>query len=240
MSSKFTYGYLKEALKAHLDFEEDELEAMHINARFHIFANEAVQQMCYSKPKYAYYQATVVSLFRPLVYADGQLRPATTEEEYWEVHNLAEPTFADDKETTEWYNSQDIYLVGHEIEMPTNFLTFAAKKAYMLPSNSDSRISVTTQHITYVSNSAFIANYEGIYQIPYRGAWYKFANDLDDSATMDMPSDLLLTIPIYVASVILQQRDLDMARAKREEFELAVNRCRSSNVLQAPSISPTY
>ncbi len=46
MAGQFSYGYLKEAVTAHLDLEEDELEAMNINQRFHIFANEAIQSIC--------------------------------------------------------------------------------------------------------------------------------------------------------------------------------------------------
>ena len=55
-----------------------------------------------------------------------------------------------------------------------------------------------------------------------------------------MPSDLLLTIPIYVASVCLQQRNLAMASAKRQEFEIALSRCKSTSFLENKDITPTF
>ena len=131
MASKFSYGYLKEAVRAHLDLEEDELETMNINQRFHIFANEAIQQICHSKPKYKYFEFKAVTDFTPLVYDDGGIRIATEAEQNWNQHGLSEPIFASEDEVANWYNEQGIYLVGQVITIPNDFLSFANKAGYV-------------------------------------------------------------------------------------------------------------
>jgi hypothetical protein len=235
MVSKYSYGYLKEAVKAHLDFEEDEMEAMNINSRFHIFANEAINQMCYTRPKYTYFQFTAVSEFAPLVYDDGELREATGAE-----ITANTMTFANDDELADYYNDQDIYLVGQVITPPNDFLSVANKKAFVWTDSLANRIEATKEHILYLSNSEFVVKYAATYQIPYRATWLRFAADDAQDALVDMPSDLLLTIPIYVASIILQQRNQAMAQAKRQEFEIAVSRCRSNAMLENMSVTPTF
>jgi hypothetical protein len=240
MIGQFSYGYLKEAVKAHLDLEEDELEALNINQRFHIFANEAIQQICYTKPKQVYFQFTAVNSFTPLVYADGILRVATLEEQNWQVHGNPEPIFATDIEVADWYNNQHIYLVGQVISMPSDFLTFATKQAFMWSDYISNKQPLTNKHVSYLSNNELLVYFAANYLIPYNASWTKFTQDNTEDAIINMPADLLLTIPIYVASVCLQQRNLNMATAKRQEFELAVSRCRVSSLLENRTVTPTF
>lgn len=240
MVSKFSYGYLKEALRAHLDLEEDELEVLNINQRFHIFANEAIQNICHKKPKYLYFQFDAITAFTPLVYDDGVLRVATIEEQNWQAHGLPEPVFASEDEIIAYYNERNIYLVGQVITMPTDFLMFANKKAYAWTTSISNKIAITKDYITHLSNDELIVHSAATYQIPYEALWYTFAQDNEDDDVIPMPDDLLLTIPIYVASVFLQQRNLNMAQAKRQEFEIAVSRCKSSNFLDNITITPSF
>ena len=235
MASKFSYGYLKEAVKAHLDLEEEELEVMNINQRFHIFANEAITQICDTRPKYRYFQFTAVSEFVPLVWDDGVLRVATPVE-----IRYAEMTFVIGDELAEHYNAQGIYLVGQVIAMPDDFLSFAAKKAFLWTDYITSRVAATKAHILYLSTTEFIVNYAATYQIPYRASWVTFSQEFEDKSDVPMPGDLALTIPIYVASVILEQRNMNMANAKRQAFEIAVRRCKSTTLLENQSVTSSF
>ena len=63
----YTYGYLREAVIAHCDLEEEELQAMNVLKRLHIFANEAMQAVCACKPKYKYFKIKAVKKYRPLI-----------------------------------------------------------------------------------------------------------------------------------------------------------------------------
>ena len=86
----FTYGYIREAVMAHLDIDEEEAQAMNLLSRFHIYANEAMQAICSSKPMYQYIDVTVVKKFSPIVVEENDdgtfsYRPATEEEEFENV-----------------------------------------------------------------------------------------------------------------------------------------------------------
>ncbi len=234
MFNNFPVSYLKEAVKAHLDLEEDELELLHINQRFHIFANEAIQQICYTKPKYKYFEFTVVKAFDKLVYDDGVLRKATNDELNGSTTN--EPNYADDDEIVEWYNNQNIYLVGQTISLPDDAINFAEKAGYLYNDYITNKIIITSKHIMFLSQNEFITYYPGNYLVPYVAIWTKISQDTEDSTVIDMPSDLLLTIPIYVASIFLQQRNLTLAQSKRQEFEIAVSRCKATSYLTNKTI----
>jgi len=208
---------------------------MNINQRFHIFANEAVQAICDTKAKYSYFQFTTVSEFAPLVHDDGVLRVATAAE------ILADTmTFATADELAEHYNADNIYLVGQVIIMPNDFLSFAANKAFLWTDYITNRVQATKTHVIYLSDSELVVKYAATYQIPYRGTWITFTQDYEDKDEILMPSDLALTIPIYIASVILEQRNLNMAQAKRQSFEIAVRRCKSANLLEKQSVTPSF
>jgi len=240
MLNQYNFGYLKEAVKAHLDFEEDELSLMNISQRFHFFANEAIQYISHEKPKYVYFEFSSVGEFTPLVYDDGAIRVATIEEQNWETYGLPEPTFLDADETASWYNEQNIYLVGQVISMPNNFLAFANKKGYVWTTTLDTKETLGKTHMMYLSDSEIVVYYAANYLVPYQATWMIFSQTDEDKDLLPIPSDLALTIPIYVASVILQQRNLSMASAKRQEFEIAVSRCKSSNFLANKDVTPTF
>lgn len=240
MANQYNFGYLKEAVKAHLDLEEDELELLNINNRFHIFANEAIQHICDKKPKQIYFQFQAVDEFVPLVYDNGILRVATQTEIDWEENGIAEPNFATDDEVADWYNDSAIYLVGQVITMPDDFITFAVKKAFMWTDYYTNKVTADKQYMSYQSDSEIVVYYAGNYQIPYNAIWTTFTQDLADNTEIAMPINLLLTIPLYVASIFLQQRNLQMSQAKRQEFEIAVNRCRIPNFLENKDVSSSF
>jgi hypothetical protein len=240
MAGQYSYGYLKEAVRAHLDLDEDELEVMGINQRFHIFANEAMQHICRKKPKGVYFQFEAVSAFSKLVFDQSDFRLATYAELNWQANGLPEPAFATEQETADWYNARNIYLVGQVITMPANFISYAVKKAFMWFTAINSRQPLAKSGWTRLSDNEFIVHKAANYQIPYYATWAIFVQSADEDAVVDMPSDLVLTIPIYVAGVCLQQRNLSMAQAKRQEFELALSRCKLTNFLENDSVTPTF
>ena len=49
--------------------------------------------------------------------------------------------------------------------------------------------------------------------------------------SIDMPSDILLTIPLYIASVCLQIDNIQKAQLLRQEFEIALARCTSGDFM---------
>lgn len=249
----FTYGYIREAIMAHLDTDEEEAQAMKILSRFHIFANEAMQAICASKPMYKYIDITVVEKFAPLVMDGASFRLATDEEINWDVNVDGPRPFkmATEAQTIDYYHSNNIYEVGEKINMSDTFIAFANKKAWKIterkPSVSEQleaeafgkTIKTITEKMpalidgdfSYISKNQLKVYKPGKYLIPGRFLWYRFDSGISDEEELDMPSDILLTIPLYVASICLQIDNLQKAQIVRNEFEMALARCTSTDFM---------
>lgn len=218
----FTYGYIREAVQAHIDLDEQETQAMNLQERYHIFANEAMQAICAVKPKYDYFKVKIVN-------------------DIEKVNNDA-----------------NIYLIGTEIMMPDDFIAFAEKqiwafiidkpfnsemfiKGYTQPKyNNVKKIRATNNMYDYTGRNTLTFYQEGEYWIPYKAIWYKFTSNLSDTEIIDMPNDIFLTIPIYIAAQALLIDHGQKALAKRTEFELALSRCSSTDFLDLKRITPSF
>lgn len=258
----FTYGYIREAVMAHLDIDETEAQAMGLLSRFHIFANEAMQAICSSKPMYKYLDITVVEQFSPLV-MDGEIfRLATEEEINWDVNIQGERPFKmlSDKELENYYHSQNIYKVNEKVAMSDTFIAFANKQAwkyveykpsvaqqleaeafgYKLKTGCTREKAKPDYDFSYISKNQLKFYKPGRYLIPARYLWYRFDSGLADTEEIDMPADILLTIPLYIASVCLQVDNMQKANVIRYEFETALARCTSGDFMTLNEIEPDW
>ena len=84
----FTYGYIREAALVHADLSDTEASDMQLRSRFNYYANEAMQAICASRPRYDYINISVVDKLQDVVYnqATSSFVPAT-EEDYIVVDN---------------------------------------------------------------------------------------------------------------------------------------------------------
>lgn len=251
-----TFGYIREATQAHIDLDEQETQAMHLQERYHIFANEAMQAICAIKPKYDYFKCKIVSNYIPLIrLTDNTYRQATDSELNWQLHNMVKPDFADEVTTKLWYTNQNIYLINTPIAMPEEFISFAVKQAWAFilsgqftsenfvlgvkPERKIVRVPITKDMIVYTGRNTITGLQEGEYWIPYKAIWYKFKSGIQDNEVLDMPIDILLTIPLYVAAQCLQVDYGQKATVKRREFETALARCTTTDFLETPIILGT-
>jgi len=254
-----TYGYIREAVQAHIDLDEQEIQAMNLHNRYYIFANEAMQAICAVKPKYDYFKVKVVKSFVPLVKLDhDNYRQATDVEINWKLYGIDEPDFVPYIETEKWYKSQNIVLTYTGVRMPEDFIAFVDKQAWAFAissrfesekfigghdsptSKEPTKIPATKAMFAYSGINTVTFYKEGEYWIPYKGIWFQFKSGADDNELIDMPIDVLLTIPLYVAAQCLQVDHIQKANAKRTEFELALSRVSSSDFLEVKRITPTF
>ena len=80
----------------------------------------------------------------------------------------------------------------------------------------------------------------GRYLIPARFLWYRFDSGIGDEVEIDMPADILLTIPLYIAAVCLQVDNMQKAQILRQEFELALARCTSGDMLKLNDVPSSW
>jgi len=70
--------------------------------------------------------------------------------------------------------------------------------------------------------------------------WFKFKSGIGDDEEIDMPNDILLTIPLYVASICLQIDHIQRSQVKRAEFEIALGRCTATDFLDLKDVEPSF
>lgn len=268
-----TYGYIRDSVQAHLDLTEQETQAMNLQSRYHIYANEAMQAICGTKPKYDYFKAKAVFTYDPIINeGDNKFRPATEDDINWSARGLPEPNFADEVDTKKWYEGQNIYLLDTPVRMPDDFVAFANKQAwaFIMPNSYKSELFVTNYYdyalkprydyalkprsaklepvktkatksmFSYTGSNTITFLKEGEYHIPYKAIWFKFKSGITDGVEIDMPIDILVTIPIYIAAQCLQMDHAQRAAAKRAEFELALSRVHNTDFLANISVSSTF
>lgn len=256
----YTYGYIREATQAHIDLDEAETAAMNLASRYHIYANEAMQAICAVKPKYIYFKATIVQKYQPIIRLGNEnFRKATQEELEWEVIGAPKPDFADEVSMKIWYEGQNVFLVNSSVKMPEDFIAFANKQAWAILhyrhnperfiNNSgnfwgatamERKVPATPKMFSYIGGNNLSFLQEGEFEIPYVATWYRFKSGMSDHAELDMPIDILLTIPLYIASQCLQIDHTQRAMAKRAEFETALARCSTTDFMETPIIPMSY
>lgn len=250
----YTFGYLREATQAHIDLEEHETQAMRLQERYHIFANEAMQAICSIKPKYNYFKCEVVEKYEPIINLGNDVfRKATEEELTYYYRNTpattgdVEPNFADTFDTIKWYEGQNIFLINTQVRMPADFIAFADKQAWAFinlqsfdselfikgytPRKQPGRVKATREHFEYWDGNSLTFKQVGTYWVPYKAIWYQFISGIRDDENIDIPIDIFLTIPLYIASQCLQIDHAQRANAKRAEFEAALARCTTTDFL---------
>ena len=132
----YTYGYLREAVMAHCDLDEDELQAMNVLERLHIFANEAMQAICACKPEYRYFKIKAVKKYGPIVKElinnEVIYREPTQQELYDMENNVDNIELADEVAQREYYVNNNTYLVNEDIKMPEEFISFTNKQSFIV------------------------------------------------------------------------------------------------------------
>lgn len=270
----YTYGYLREATMAHIDLDESETQAMNLLARFHIFANEAIQAICSVKPKYLYFEPIIVNKFNIVVRKYNQfdgasyLIEADEDELYylehgqWPPHHdpldMSFPVLADDTDTIEFYHNKNIYIVGEQVKMPNDFIAFAQKQCYYWYGKTkfdkeafvngfnwdtcdvkDSWLPIFNENgFRHTENNTLTFDRSGRYRIPYKALWFVFTSDMQDEDELDIPMDVFICIPLYLAAQALQIDYAQKAQIKRQEFELALARVTETNKMPVSKIMP--
>lgn len=259
----FTYGYIREATMAHLDIDEEEAQAMHLLERFYIYANEAMQAICGSKPLYKYFEVEIVSKYAPLVKDGAIIRLATSTEIAVRDRGEEDPDiiFLNDTQVKSHWNERNVYEVNEKVSMEDTFISYAFKQAWKIIENRPTvdqlleaeafnrpipkstfnreRVSLN-EDFAYISKNQLKFYKPGHYLIPGKYLWYIFSSAISDDTEIDMPADILLTIPLYVASICMQVDTPQKANIKRNEFEMALARCTSTDFMELPKFKGSW
>jgi hypothetical protein len=150
-----------------------------------------------------------------------------------------------------YYHERGIYEQFENISMSDTFISFANKQCFKiqdvkptpeqqleaeafgtkLPSGTIKSTAKVDDDFSYISKNKLKFYKPGRYLIPAKFMWYRFDSGISDGTEIDMPSDIFLTIPLYIASVCHQIDNIQKGQLMRQEFELALSRCTAGDFM---------
>lgn len=227
-----------------MDEQEVNSETDNYAAKFAYFANECLVDIANRvKPK--------VATFKPILYKNSSVGvnfkhengKYSVESPFGDVYDLIpnnhtiyidvgqNPTKRYILKDGEFEDVTDkpYYVVNEAIKMPDDFLSFADMINYV---NGDA-----DPEIIYINDKTISLKTTGIYQIFYNALWEPITEDyINDQEQLDLPVDqsVLQCIPVYVASKILAEDDVQRSTILRNEYELKLSSL-DTNILYEPN-----
>ena len=138
--------------------------------------------------------------------------------------------YKDEKEKSIKAYLEDKSLVNTLYKMPDNFIAFSGVPRFQeekcncyLPSKE------VHDEVVHIDRNQVMFLKPGIYQITYDGWWPTFNDGMQDSDELDIPEDVVICIPSYVASQVWKIDDERKANIFRNEFEIFFSRINNSD-----------
>ena len=214
----YTYGYIKNAILTKLNLTEKEALEQNLIDTFIYNINECLSQIASTiKPNFVTKEIIVyadeIPIPENLKFIDGEPVEVRLEKE----------------EGLKEYLSNKA-IVGQLFEMPEDFIAFSGVPRFQeekcgtyLPSEEihDEVIHMDRKKVVFLK--------PGIYQITYDGWWPEFNDEMQDNLELDIPADVVICIPSYVASQIWKIDDERKANIFRNEFEMFFSRINNSD-----------
>lgn len=133
--------------------------------------------------------------------------------------------------------------VGVKQTMPEDFVSFGDDVCYMLEEvrehNGETRLIKVPIHdddYEYLGYNQVVFKHPGNYFISYNARWYTFDKSLSDDELIDVPDDILDSIPSYIASQCYKIDDEYKASVFRNEYEIMLSRIDNSNFRNTKTI----
>ena len=133
--------------------------------------------------------------------------------------------------------------VGVKQTMPDDFASFGDDVCYMLEEvrerNGETRLIKVPIHdddYEYLGYNQVVFKHPGNYFISYNARWYTFDKSLSDDELIDVPDDILDSIPSYIASQCYKIDDEYKASVFRNEYEIMLSRIDNSNFRNTKTI----
>ena len=133
--------------------------------------------------------------------------------------------------------------VGVKQTMPNDFVSFGDDVCYMLEEvrerNGETRLIKVPIHdddYEYLGYNQVVFKHPGNYFISYNARWYTFDKSLSDDELIDVPDDILDSIPSYIASQCYKIDDEYKASVFRNEYEIMLSRIDNSNFRNTKTI----
>jgi hypothetical protein len=118
------------------------------------------------------------------------------------------------------------------IKMPTDFIAFGDDINYIIRHddliNKNVRRIATDEDFEYVGTNQIVFHTVGRYLISYDALWI-FLSNQSDNDVLEIPVDIIVCIPSYIASQCMKVDNEERATIMRNEFEVMLARVNDTN-----------
>lgn len=124
-------------------------------------------------------------------------------------------------------------------EMPSDFISFGDDVCYELCKTSDGKleqIELYDDDFIYSGYNKVIFKHTGDFYISYNARWFTFGKSIDDNTELNVPADILDSIPSYIVSQCYKIDDDYKAQVYRNEYELMLARIDNTNYKNTKTI----
>lgn len=233
----YTWGYIKEAIFAKLDLTEQEALEQNLINKIPFYANEALTQICSTiKPNYKFFDIDIYTTYEEAKKYISKKYNVDLDTITEKTEGIAEQ--AAYKEYSEVVTNKQI--INSIITMPDDFISFGDDINTVDYTNVYG-VDIIAEEVhddryTYHGYNQIVFKKSGTYHMSYNARWIIFTHTLKNNEVLQVPTDILDTIPSYVASQYYKLTDEIKASLYRNEFELLFARIDQANSRTTKSI----
>ena len=125
--------------------------------------------------------------------------------------------------------------IGELKTMPDDFVSFSddvSTRTWHDEYNDTWLTACTDEERVYKGYNQIVFYKEGTYNIAYNARWYTFSSSMSNYTEIDVPTDILECIPLYIASQGYKLDDEYKSSVFRNEYEMALARIDNTHFKQ--------
>lgn len=219
-----TWGYIKQATLAKMDLSVDAAVDQGLIEKMPFYANEALTEITSAiKAKRAYADFKVAdrdAVLKCIAQTYGQ------DAMYFVLDHSCDLSTA----TEDQLNALKVYehyvYVGDTIKMPDDFVAWSDDTNWKVTKDCSGRDTLEQLKDTEFAQrgNKLIFMKPCICKIAYFAKWFFFTPTTQDDVELDIPDDILVCLPSYIASQLFKIDDEQKSSIYRNEYEMALAR----------------
>lgn len=219
-----TWGYIKQATLAKMDLSVDAAVDQGLIEKMPFYANEALTEITSAiKAKRAYADFKIADRGKVL---DCIAQTYGQEAVYFVLDHRCDLSTA----TEDQLNALKVYehyvYVGDTVKMPDDFVAWSDDTNWKVVKDCNGQDMLEPLKDTEFAQrgNKLIFMKSCICKIAYFAKWFFFTPTTQDDVELDIPDDILVCLPSYIASQLFKIDDEQKSSIYRNEYEMALAR----------------
>lgn len=207
----YTYGYIKSSILSMMDMTESEMNQNNLMNKIPYYLNRGMTEICSSvKPCYSH-----VSIY---VNKNNINKPI-------DISEFTSKSFIGFAGSGEFLPAEFNRMNGIiDVDDKQEVIDYTTK-----PHNLYGMKETHDKEMIHMDYSTVICFKEGLYKIPVKLRWWKFATTEQDATDINCPEDILDALCLFVATELWSLEDERKGTIMRNKYEMALSRLDDTN-----------